>query len=148
VSSTLKPTSKPTDVATRSNLAFSKCMRANGVPNFRDLNGSGMEIQANGSQLLVNGAPVSAPAFAAARQKCQPYLPGGHVTASAAQTAQMSRQGLEFARCMRTHGVPTFPDPQVRDGGRTVYLPGIDPRSPAFQTAAKACGGFGAKGKP
>jgi hypothetical protein len=43
---------------------------------------------------------------------------------------------LEWARCLRTHGVPSFPDPDRRgafDSSR------FDDRSPAFQIASKAC---------
>jgi hypothetical protein len=49
---------------------------------------------------------------------------------------------------MRSHGVPNFPDPKVvgsHADNQQVYLPGINPQAPAFQTAAKACGG-GPKG--
>ena len=43
---------------------------------------------------------------------------------------------VEWARCLRAHGVPRFPDPDRRgafDSSR------FDDRSPAFQAAAKAC---------
>jgi hypothetical protein len=49
---------------------------------------------------------------------------------------------------MRSHGVPGFPDPKVissSGGNQRVYLSGVNPQSPAFQAAAKACGG-GPKG--
>ena len=49
---------------------------------------------------------------------------------------------------MRSHGVPTFPDPEVRTrsgGNQEAYLPGVDIQSPAVQFAAKGCGG-GPKG--
>jgi hypothetical protein len=41
---------------------------------------------------------------------------------------------LAFARCMRAHGIPAFPDP---DGGTGHLGPGsgIDPASPRFQAA-------------
>ena len=45
---------------------------------------------------------------------------------------------LEWARCLRIHGVPGFPDPDRRgafDSSR------FDDRSPAFQAAAHACAG-------
>jgi hypothetical protein len=132
--------------STSSTLAFSKCMRANGVPNFPDLSSNGMLIQGNAQTMSVNGVSVSAPAFQAARAQCQKYLPSVH--ASPAQTAQQRQRGLKFAKCMRSHGVPNFPDPEVitGPGGRQeAYLPGIDPQSPAFQGGARACGG-GPKG--
>jgi hypothetical protein len=40
--------------------------------------------------------------------------------------------GIRFAECMRTHGVPKFPDP-----GSTHEIPIL--RSPAFQSALKSC---------
>ncbi len=41
---------------------------------------------------------------------------------------------LAFARCMRAHGVPDFPDPNGRNG-QLGPGSGIDPNSPAFQAA-------------
>ncbi|MGO9907797.1 MAG: hypothetical protein ACLPY3_19075 [Solirubrobacteraceae bacterium] len=55
---------------------------------------------------------------------------------------------MNFAKCMRSHGVPNFPAPKVissSGGSQQVYLPGVNPQSPAVQAAAKACGG-GPKG--
>jgi hypothetical protein len=42
---------------------------------------------------------------------------------------------------MRTHGVPNFPDPTPQgNGGFSISIPqGVDPRSPQFQAADKAC---------
>ena len=127
-------------------LAFSKCMRANGVPNFPDLSSNGMRIGEHGQTVSVNGVPVDAPAFTAAVQKCERYRP--HTSGSPAQTAQQIREGLQFARCMRSHGVPNFPDPEVRTGpggNQEAYLPGVNIQSPAVRSAANACGG-GPKG--
>ena len=50
-----------------------------------------------------------------------------------------------MSRCMRSHGVPNFPDPQFQTapgGGFGVKIggPGVNPSSPAFQAAQKACG--------
>jgi hypothetical protein len=94
----------------------------------------------------VNGVSFNAPAFQTARAQCQKYLPTEH--ASSTQTAQQRERGLEFAKCMRSHGVPNFPDPKVissHGGNEQVYLPGVNPQSPAFEGAAKSCG-FGPKG--
>lgn len=127
-------------------LAFSKCMRANGVPNFPDSSSDGMRIGEHGQTVSVNGVSVNAPAFTAAVQKCERYRP--HTSGSPAQTAQQIRHGLQFARCMRSHGVPNFPDPEIRSGpggNQVAYLPGVNIQSPAVQSAANACGG-GPKG--
>lgn len=48
--------------------------------------------------------------------------------------------GVKFADCMRSHGVPNFPDPGAGGGG--IQIPvgsGINPQSPAFQSAQTAC---------
>jgi hypothetical protein len=127
--------------STSSTIAFSKCMRADGVPNFPDLGNNGTRIEGGGQTISINGVSVNAPAYRAARQKCQKYLP--HTQGSPAQAAQQQQRGVKFARCMRSHGVPNFPDPKVvssHGDNQQVYLPGVNPQSPAFQTAAKACG--------
>jgi hypothetical protein len=51
---------------------------------------------------------------------------------------------LKFAQCMRSHGVPDFPDPTVSGGKATIRLnggpgSGLDPNSPQFQSAQSAC---------
>jgi hypothetical protein len=124
-------------------------MRNHGVPNFPDLGGNGMRIAASGRTITVNGNSFSASAFSLARQKCQPLLP--HTSASPAQAAQQRQQGLDFARCMRRHGVPNFPDPKATPGSganHVARLTGVSVQelhAPTFQAAAKACGG-GPKG--
>jgi hypothetical protein len=131
---------------TSSTLAFSNCMRANGVPNFPDLSGNGMRIESTGQTISVNGVSVKAPAFLTARQKCERYMP--HAQASQFQSAQQTKRGLQFARCMRSHGVANFPDPKTMTGpggNQEAYLPGVNLQSPAVQAAGKACGG-GPKG--
>ncbi len=52
---------------------------------------------------------------------------------------QLQQETLNFARCMRSHGVPTFRDPAPNGGGFDVSTPGINPSSPAFETAQTAC---------
>jgi hypothetical protein len=52
---------------------------------------------------------------------------------------------LAFSQCMRTHGVSNFPDPngqgqiQVQGGSSNDASNGLDPNSPAFQSATNAC---------
>lgn len=48
--------------------------------------------------------------------------------------AQALNDTLNFARCMRSHGVSNFPDDLNFRG-----VPGINPSSPAFRTAQTAC---------
>jgi hypothetical protein len=125
-------------------LAFSRCMRSHGVSNFPDPGGAGLrlQVQQTPNSTSVNGVEVNGPAFQSAMTACRSYLPnGGHPTA--AQTAQAKARALAMSRCMRSHGVPNFPDPQFGRGGDVgIQLNGngINPNSPAFQAAQKACG--------
>jgi hypothetical protein len=61
--------------------------------------------------------------------------------AGASSSSSVASTGLKYARCMRTHGVPNFPDPgssgEVQLSGGTG---GINPNSPAFEAAQKDCG--------
>lgn len=151
----------PTSSAARtsSDVAFAQCMRSHGVPSFPDSpsNGHGVVISASqragsGSSMTVNGVSVSAPAFRSAMRTCRKYLPGGG-TPTAAQSARARAQALAMSRCMRSHGVPDFPDPHFGTGpggGPGIRLDGagLDPNSPAFQHAMKVCAPLFAKGVP
>jgi hypothetical protein len=48
---------------------------------------------------------------------------------------------IKFADCMRSHGVPSFPDP-ISGAGFDFQSTGINPASPAFQQARLACKEF------
>ena len=47
--------------------------------------------------------------------------------------------GRQFSACMRSHGVPNFPDPGSGGGIQVGPSSGIDPNSPKFQAAQRAC---------
>ena len=125
-------------------VAFSSCMRAHGVPNFPDLKlgaGGGLQIADSPGHTEVNGVAVNGPAFQQAMQSCRSKLPnGGHPPPlTAARKAAM----LHFSQCMRAHGLTGFPDPVFAGGGMQIRIgqsTGLDPKSPAFQAAQKACG--------
>ena len=61
---------------------------------------------------------------------------------SGTTTAGDPSQLLKFATCMRSSGVPNFPDPSA--GGGLLIRPGsgLNPGSPAFQAAQKRCARF------
>jgi hypothetical protein len=49
-------------------------------------------------------------------------------------------QATVFARCMRAHGIPDFPDPVAGPGGYAFNFPaGLSPGSAQFQAAEQAC---------
>ena len=117
--------------------AFSACMRSHGIRNFPDpSSGGGINIGPN-----MGFNPESA-TFKAAERACQKLL--DIKPPSPAQQAKMQEQALKFSACMRSHGVPKFPDPTFSAGRATLKLDsrsGLDPRSPVFQAAQKACQG-------
>jgi hypothetical protein len=134
-------------------LAFAKCMRASGVPNFPDPQPGG------GFLLHASAALIASPAFKAAQAKCHKLLPGGGPPGPGSTTnpsPQTLARFLRIARCMRKHGVEDFPDPRTSvpsnpfgSGGAGVIsdiegvilvFPGtIDQQSPVFTRAAAAC---------
>lgn len=122
---------------------FAQCMRSHGVPNFPDPTGGQLNLRVQQSQngTAVNGVQVNGPAFRSAMNACRSYLPnGGHPTA--AQTARAHAAALQFSRCMRAHGLPNFPDPQFSGGKVSMQIgsgTGLDPNSPAFKAAQRAC---------
>lgn len=48
-------------------------------------------------------------------------------------------QGLKFSNCMRAHGASNFPDPSSGGGIKLVPGSGLNPQSPSFQSAQRAC---------
>ncbi|MGH3125744.1 MAG: hypothetical protein ACRDND_32610 [Streptosporangiaceae bacterium] len=118
-------------------LAFSHCIRSHGVPDFPDPNSSGVLPKSQVAQLA-----ASSPQFPAAHGACEHLLPnGGQPTQAQAQQAWNDMRS--FARCMRSHGVPNWPDPartSQQDQRPFFYVPGsIDPNAPQITTKIRAC---------
>jgi hypothetical protein len=131
---------------------FSVCMRSHGVPNFPDPKvsaGGGMSLSLDKS----SGLNPDSPQFKAAQKSCEKLLPNGGKPDAAGQ-AKMQAQMLKFSACMRSHGLANFPDPVFSQGGARVTLGskggGLNPNSPVFKAAQKACESFmpGGKGGP
>jgi hypothetical protein len=116
---------------------FSACMRRHGVQNFPDPNSQGL-IQFGSSDGIDPGSPT----FQSAQTTCRKLLPNGGLP-TPQQQAQRQQEALAFSKCMRAHGIKDFPDPS--NGGVQLHGgPGSDlnPGSPQFQAAQKACQGF------
>jgi hypothetical protein len=70
---------------------------------------------------------------------------GGSSPSKASRRTAFDSSGsaLKLAECMRTHGVPNFPDPKIQTSGHGVAIAiggnGVDPNAPQFQAAQKAC---------
>jgi hypothetical protein len=102
-------------------------MRSHGVPNYPDPSGGQLpkgDAQAFG---------VSSSVFSAARSACRHLLPSaGSFQDQASQcmlagdcppavVQQMLTTDRKFARCMRSHGVPNWPDPTLGLQGNPVF---------------------------
>jgi len=114
-----------TNAASASAVRFSKCMRANGVPDFPDPGPDGYELQQR-------GIDQQSPAGQSAWNACQKDLPSSGPSPVTPESVR--REEIALARCMRANGVPNFPDP---DASGNIQFP-IDsplPQSPAFQRA-------------
>ena len=57
-----------------------------------------------------------------------------------------SPQGVKYSDCMRSHGVPDFPD--LNPNGSVSLPSSINPQSPAFQSAEGTCASLRPQGSP
>ncbi len=141
----------------RSQLAAAKCIRSHGVPDLPDPTFGAGGAQVN---LQMPADLGSSPAFLRAQKTCAKLgleLAGNAASQVKPTAAEMS-QWLAIARCMRSHGVPNFPDPAAtmppdpatyparysaafNDNGVDWAIPkSIDLQAPAVKQAASACG--------
>ena len=122
-------------------LAFIGCMRTHGEPNMPEPN-----ISKNGRTVSINinassGIDPNSPQFIAATKACKHLLPFNGVP-SAGQTITPADQAdyLKGAACMRSHGVPNFPDPTFQNNTVTfkTQTP-INTSSPQYKSALATC---------
>jgi hypothetical protein len=114
---------------------FSQCMRQHGIGDFPDPDPQGhMQIRITpGSDMDPNNAR-----FKAAQKACAKYQERAVGHFDKAQEQRMQQAALNFARCMRAHGVD-FPDPQFSAGKVTMGGPGLNPNDPNTRAANQAC---------
>jgi hypothetical protein len=113
-------------------LAYAQCMRSHGVPNFPDPNSNGT-FSINGNSVNLHSAQAQS-----AQKACSSLAP--HFTQ--AQQAQASSQMLKYSQCMRSHGVPNFPDPNSKGQISQSFKKGsggVNPQSPQYQSAQRDC---------
>jgi hypothetical protein len=141
VASVASSTTTATATATQNGLvAFSQCMRSNGMPNFPDP----QHFVGGNVKLTIHQLGAGSPQFQAAITACNHLLPTNGGSGSQ-ETAQQIRTRIaderSFASCMRSHGVSRFPDPTAQ-GELTVAMvqaQGIDVHSPAVLHAVQTC---------
>jgi len=123
-------------------VGYSNCVRSHGVPNFPDPDITGQIPKTSAEQL-----GVSSSQFQAAMTACRPLLPsssqGGAPSQAELQEAWSATRN--FARCMRSDGVPNWPDP-TSDPAHHPERPtfnlqpvGIDQNSPQISTKIREC---------
>ena len=137
---------------------YTKCMRAEGIDlpdpqviSSGDKATSGQVIQigdAGGGDADGPHIDVEGDEFKAAEAKCKPILDQavGDIEIDPKVAAEQREQMLDFAQCMRDHGID-FPDPVFSDnGGMSVSIgtegsgPPPDIDSDAMQKASEECG--------
>jgi hypothetical protein len=108
-------------------IAFSACVRSHGVSRFPDPASNGELPKVSLPQL-----GVSSSQFQTAQGACQGLRPtGGSLTQEAdclqlgncpaAEVERIRTAELRYARCMRSHGVPNWPDPTLDPQGMPVF---------------------------
>lgn len=134
----VKPPTRP------SLLAFAKCMRAHGVANFPDPKPPGKPPTAPTAptaQPAPSGgftANPNSPGYQSASNDCRSLAVATRVGQT--QQGHVIANELRLAVCMRTHGVPSYPDPtSTGEIGNNGAISGANQNSPAFQSAENAC---------
>jgi hypothetical protein len=116
--------------------AFAQCMQTGGVPNFPEPNSSGVFAKETPEQL-----GVSVSKYRSTQRGCAHLLPNGNNGPTAAQQQYVKELGLEFAHCMRSHGV-NLPDPGSDGRIPDPASVGINQGSPLFQAGNNTCARF------
>jgi hypothetical protein len=133
-------------------VAYAHCIRSHGVPNYPDPPGSGQVPKADAQQLGISSSQLQA-----AQRDCQHLYPvaSGSLGTSLRQCEETGDcpQAIvqpvlnamrRFSRCMRSHGVPNWPDPTTDSEGRPgfnlVPIHGTDWNSPQIQNKVSECG--------
>jgi hypothetical protein len=128
-------TSSTSTSAISAGLQFAVCVRAHGVPNYPDPGSNGQE-PSDAKQIA-----LSSPRFTAASQACESTLPNGGQQTQAA-TALDQTNASAFAKCMRGHGQPNWPDATTNSSGELVFnvqAAGIDSHSQQVLSTARSC---------
>lgn len=122
-------------------LSFAQCMREHGVdmPD-PEIDDDGLVMIGSGP----DGADVSREDMEEAQQACQDLMPAMEEPTEK-ERAEMEDALLEFAECMRDHGID-MPDPSEggfigsTDGDEGDVGPAVDFDDPDFKAAQEACG--------
>jgi hypothetical protein len=139
----------PSGASSGTTLAFAQCMRTHDISQFPD--------QVTGGKFPTpQDLGVSITVYQAAMNSCKHLLPNdGQPTQIA--SPQLLNEVLGFARCMRSHGFPGWPDPTSTPSGPRPYsfnllgVHGFDPTSAQVDASLTECQrltGLGVTGPP
>jgi hypothetical protein len=131
-------------------LALVRCMRSHGEPGFPDPNSSGnYSFGPNGSLVGANGSSVdiNSSQAQAAYGDCRHLLSDGPSLSQLEQMEQEAQQKqakalpalLKWQQCVRGHGEPDFNLVSSGQSPASGKGPGVNPNSPQFQAALRAC---------
>lgn len=116
-------------------VAYSRCVRSHGVPDFPD---PGSDGQIPKEAVVRALRKVGDSRAEAATNACANLNPAGR--GSPTLTAGEQRDYLRAAACMRSHGINGFPDPTFPGGRLSLSIPSsIDTTSPRYTRAARTC---------
>ena len=107
-------------------VVYAGCMRSHGDSGFP---GPVLVNNSHAHGVTMEGVDQNSPRFISANNACKHLLPNDGNGPSQAQLAQMMSRALKYSQCMRSHGVPDFPDPTESPNGIGIRLSGIDPNS-------------------
>jgi hypothetical protein len=119
-------------------LKFAQCMRQHGV-DMPDPGTGGRQVFKVGP-----GEDTTPEEMEAAQRACEKYQKDiKPPEMSPEEQAEFKKAALAHAQCMRDHGLDDFPDPTFGENGQAQIRiragSGMDPESPKFQAAQKAC---------
>jgi hypothetical protein len=134
-------------------VAYSHCIRSHGVPNYPDPSSGGQLPKGSAEQFGVSNSRLQT-----ARRACQHMYPSnggsfqqlmlcentGDCPQAVVQHALTEMRS--FARCMRSHGVPNWPDPTIDSQGRPFFnvsgagLSHAYTHSPLIESKDRQCG--------
>ena len=131
-------TGAPSAAQFQARLNLAKCLRAHAV----DVPDPTTASSHYGRALLRIARNYPQAQLKAAEQACRQYLFQGfpQLALSPAQQAQRIQQEVQYAECMRSHGI-NIPDPNRTSPatGLALLLSSVDRSSPAFKAANAAC---------
>lgn len=123
-------------------LRYISCMRTHGEPNMPEpsFSGNGTHLHVSINISASSSVNPNSPQFAAASSACKHLLPNGGVSKGSTITAADQADYLKAAACMRSHGVPNFPDPTFENNGVAFNSQSsIDTNAPRYKHALATC---------